>query len=52
MALVMALYAGGLLWLHHLGSVPVPGRFLANNQEFANSEGSAGRNPRVVRSRG
>jgi Flp pilus assembly protein TadB len=29
MALVMALYAGGLLWLHHLGSVPVPGRFLA-----------------------
>lgn len=29
MALVTALYAGGLLWLHHLGSVPVPGRFLA-----------------------
>jgi Flp pilus assembly protein TadB len=29
MALVAALYAGGLLWLHHLGSLPVPGRFLA-----------------------
>ena len=29
MALVTALYAGGLLWLNHLGSVPVPGRFLA-----------------------
>lgn len=28
MALVVALYAGGLLWLHHLGSVQVPGRFL------------------------
>jgi type II secretory pathway component PulF len=29
MALVTVLYAGGLLWLHHLGSVPVAGRFLA-----------------------
>ena len=29
MGLVTALYAGGLLWLHHLGSLPVPGRFLA-----------------------
>jgi Flp pilus assembly protein TadB len=29
MALVTALYAGGLLWLYHLGSLPVPGRFLA-----------------------
>jgi hypothetical protein len=29
MALVAALYAGGLLWLHHLGSLPVPGRFLS-----------------------
>jgi Flp pilus assembly protein TadB len=29
MALVTALYAGGLRWLHHLGSLPVPGRFLA-----------------------
>jgi Flp pilus assembly protein TadB len=28
MALVVALYAGGLLWLHHLGSIPAPGRFL------------------------
>ena len=31
LAFVTALYAGGLLWLHHLGSVPVPGRFLADN---------------------
>jgi Flp pilus assembly protein TadB len=29
MALVVALYAGGLGWLHHLGSLPEPGRFLA-----------------------
>jgi Flp pilus assembly protein TadB len=29
MGLVIALYAGGLLWLHHLGSLPVPGRFLS-----------------------
>ena len=29
MALVVALYAGGLGWLHHLGSLPAPGRFLA-----------------------
>jgi len=29
MALVTALYAGGLLWLNHLGSIPVAGRFLA-----------------------
>jgi hypothetical protein len=28
MALVVALYAGGLGWLHHLGSLPAPGRFL------------------------
>jgi Flp pilus assembly protein TadB len=28
MAGVVALYAGGLSWLHHLGSVPAPGRFL------------------------
>jgi Flp pilus assembly protein TadB len=29
MALVVALYGGGLWWLHHLGSTPAPGRFLA-----------------------
>ena len=29
MALVMALYAGGLAWLYHLGTVSAPGRFLA-----------------------
>jgi Flp pilus assembly protein TadB len=29
MALVLCLYAGGLAWLHQLGSVPAPGRFLS-----------------------
>ena len=29
LALVSCLYAGGLGWLHWLGSVPAPGRFLA-----------------------
>jgi Flp pilus assembly protein TadB len=28
LALVVLLYAGGLWWLHHLGTVPVAGRFL------------------------
>jgi Flp pilus assembly protein TadB len=28
LAMVLVLYAGGLVWLHHLGAVPVPGRFL------------------------
>ncbi|MBO0822360.1 MAG: type II secretion system F family protein [Actinobacteria bacterium] len=28
MAVVIALYAAGLGWLHRLGSIPVPGRFL------------------------
>jgi Flp pilus assembly protein TadB len=28
LAAVLALYAGGLAWLHQLGSVPAPGRFL------------------------
>jgi Flp pilus assembly protein TadB len=32
MALVVALYAAGLGWLHHLGSVPAPGRFLAPDE--------------------
>ena len=38
MGLVTALYAGGLLWLHQLGSVPVPGRFLAADQQPANRQ--------------
>jgi Flp pilus assembly protein TadB len=29
MGVVTVLYVGGLLWLHRLGSLPVPGRFLA-----------------------
>jgi len=31
LALVVCLYASGLYWLHHLGSVPAPGRFLADD---------------------
>ncbi len=38
MGLVTALYAGGLLWLHQLGSVPVPGRFLAADQQSASRQ--------------
>jgi Flp pilus assembly protein TadB len=33
MALVLCLYAGGLAWLHQLGSVPAPGRFLSSQAE-------------------
>jgi len=33
LAFVAALYAGGLLWLNHLGSVPAPGRFLAEHPD-------------------
>jgi Flp pilus assembly protein TadB len=40
MALVVALYAGGLGWLHHLGSVPAPGRFLAADEARAVRSGS------------
>jgi Flp pilus assembly protein TadB len=28
LALVASLYAAGLAWLHHLGTIPAPGRFL------------------------
>lgn len=31
LALVGALYAGGLWWLHHLGAAPAPGRFLLDS---------------------
>jgi len=43
MALVVALYAGGLTWLHHLGSVPVPGRFLAPSEPGPVTPGATGR---------
>ncbi len=33
LALVVVLYAGGLCWLHHLGSVPAPGRFLQKDRQ-------------------
>jgi len=35
MALVVALYAAGLGWLSHLGSVPAPGRFLDENIDWS-----------------
>jgi Flp pilus assembly protein TadB len=37
MALVVALYAGGLAWLQHLGAIPVPGRFLGSENAPARS---------------
>ena len=45
MALVVALYAGGLGWLHHLGSAPAPGRFLSARR--ANSSRGCQPAPRV-----
>ena len=35
MALVVAMYAAGLGWLSHLGSVPAPGRFLDENIDWS-----------------
>jgi Flp pilus assembly protein TadB len=32
LALVACLYAAGLFWLHKLGEIPVPGRFLAQSR--------------------
>jgi Flp pilus assembly protein TadB len=32
LALVVALYFGGLAWLHHLGTMPAPGRFLTDDE--------------------
>jgi hypothetical protein len=43
MALVVALYAGGLGWLHHLGAVPAPGRFLAPDAPGQASPAARGR---------
>ncbi|HEU5418601.1 MAG TPA: type II secretion system F family protein [Streptosporangiaceae bacterium] len=40
LAMVVGLYAGGLFWLHRLGSLRAAGRFLDVNQEFKNSERS------------
>jgi Flp pilus assembly protein TadB len=40
MAGVVAMYAGGLAWLHHLGSVPAPGRFLAAEATSRGARGS------------
>ena len=46
MALVTALYAGGLWWLNRLGMVPAPGRFLARPNAVAEPvEGSRGLGP-------
>jgi Flp pilus assembly protein TadB len=37
LALVVLLYTGGLWWLHHLGTVPVAGRFLADGSRVPDS---------------
>ncbi|HEY7144802.1 MAG TPA: type II secretion system F family protein [Streptosporangiaceae bacterium] len=44
LALVAGLYAGGLSWLHHLGSIPAPGRFL-NHQGRRGGEDAAADQP-------
>lgn len=41
LAIVAGLYGTGLLWVHRLGSLPPPGRFLARSRELANPEGPA-----------
>ncbi len=38
LAIVVALYAAGLGWLHHLGTIPAPGRFL-NQADRADARG-------------
>jgi Type II secretion system (T2SS), protein F len=43
MALVVALYAAGFGWLHHLGSVPAPGRFLAPDKPGSGEHDRVGR---------
>ena len=39
---VAVLYAAGLSWLHRLGAISAPGRFLGKDGEFANSDGHFG----------
>jgi Type II secretion system (T2SS), protein F len=39
LALIGVLYAGGLSWLHYLGSAPVPGRFLLQDRQFEIPDG-------------
>ncbi len=45
LALVAGLYAAGLGWLHHLGTIPAPGRFLnqADHQAAREDQMAAGR---------
>jgi Flp pilus assembly protein TadB len=55
MAVVVALYAGGLGWLHYLGSVPVAGRFLESGtacQATASGSRSRSSGRRGERARG
>jgi Flp pilus assembly protein TadB len=40
LAVVAMLYAGGLWWLHHLGSVPAPGRFLGDGPAGSDATGA------------
>ncbi len=42
LALVLGLYAGGLAWLHRLGSIAAPGRFLDGHGPAARPGGTAG----------
>jgi hypothetical protein len=51
LALVTALYAGGLGWLYRLGQMPAPGRFLATDdaQQPAAEPAAPARGPEVLR---
>jgi hypothetical protein len=49
MALVLGLYAGGLAWLHQLGSVAAPGRFLSADPEPHRSRWAPSQLPAVSR---
>jgi Flp pilus assembly protein TadB len=42
LALVTGLYAAGLGWLHRLGSMPAPGRFLARHDATPDRQGRQG----------
>jgi Flp pilus assembly protein TadB len=48
LCVVTGLYAAGIVWMRALARFPVPERLLAKSDEFANSEGPAVGNPRMV----
>jgi Flp pilus assembly protein TadB len=47
LAMVLALYAAGLGWLHHLGNMPAPGRFL-DSPDWPAAAGPPGPGPAAM----